>query len=215
MKKIISLITTIMLCFSTSVNAFELTDIKPDDSYITEQGFNVQDDINYLENIANGFKTRFVVNRVETCDISDIDRFYSELSKPMTLDEIDKGECDFNLGTIMNEKLKKKIGDFKKFGGLSGYTANFEPICYYEIYRNITLVGGYSRYEKTYTDPYAAYWKCVCTIEDMTREIVGYNTRIKMVEKIAKINNDIDSDRSFKIFILVDGKVNSMWERGE
>lgn len=215
MKKIISLITAIILCFSVNVNAFELTEIKPDDSYINELGLNVQDDINYLDNIANGYAKRYVVKKVDTCDISDIDRFYRELSEPMTLEEIDKGECSFNLAAVMTERLTRKVGKFEKFGGLSGYTAYFEPICYYKIYRNITLVGGYSRYEKTYTDPYEAYWKCVCTIEDMTKEIVGYDTRMKMVEKIAEINNDIDNDKSFKIFILVDGKVNSMWERSE
>ena len=49
----------------------------------------------------------------------------------------------------------------------------------------------------------------------MTREVVGYDTRIEMLDKIRQMYSDMEDDSRFKIFLLVDGKVNSVWERGE
>ena len=85
MKKVLTLILPIMLCFSMSVNAFELIGIRPDDSYIIEGQMNVDDDIRYLDEIVDEYRTKYVVKRCDFCDISEIDRFYEELSKPMEL----------------------------------------------------------------------------------------------------------------------------------
>ena len=48
----------------------------------------------------------------------------------------------------------------------------------------------------------------------MTKEIVPYHTRIACLEKTRQMYSNMDSDNRFKVFLLVDGKINSVWERG-
>ena len=131
----------------------------------------------------------------------------------MTQEELDKGESEFDFDKIINKDLKNKTKLFKSLGGLSGYRAEFLPIVCYKIYRNITILGGFTVYEKTHIDPYEAYWQCVCEIENLTKEKVVYFTRMKLVQKVKELNDIIDNDSTFKIFILVDGKINSVWEK--
>ena len=47
----------------------------------------------------------------------------------------------------------------------------------------------------------------------MTREVIPYETRIKILEKITELSEFMDSDKSFKIFIIADGKPDSCFER--
>mgnify|MGYP007002413529 CR=1 FL=1 len=104
---------------------------------------------------------------------------------------------------------------FKICGGLAGYCAEFEPIAYFSIYRNIALVGGYVQYHKVFENADDAYWQYVCGLEALTKEVVPYDTRLILLDKIRNLSVFMDSDRSFKIFILKDGKIDSMWEKGD
>jgi len=113
---------------------------------------------------------------------------------------------------VWNEKYKKHLNTFKVFGGFCGYTAEFEPIAYYKVYRDIMLVGGYVKYTKNYQNPDDAYWQYICSLEDLTKEVVPYETRIRMLEKVRALSLFMDNDKSFKIFILKDGQIDSMWE---
>ena len=207
----------LVLCTSLSgtVQAFNLEAIGPETSFFSGLNRDVTDDVNYLKDIALSYSDRFVVSEEDCIDISSIDKFYASLSSPLSLSEIDTGDLAFNTDRVFNEKLKKELNLFKIIGGLSGCRATFEPLCYFNIYRNIAIVGGYTRYDRVYQNPDDAYWRYICKVEDMTKEVVSYNIRIAYLEKTRQMYNNMDSDNRFKVFLLVDGEINSIWERSD
>ena len=214
MKKILILVLVFCSLSSGTVQAFTIESIGPETSFLDSLNRNVAEDIDYLKGIAMQYNDRFVVTQENSIDITSIDNFYKSLSEPLTLSEIDKGKLTFNTDKVYNDTLKRELNLFKIIGGLSGCKATFEPVCYFNIYRNIALVGGYTKYERTYTDADAAYWKYICNVEDMTKEIVPYHTRLLNLEKTRQMYNNMDADNCFKVFLLVDGEINSIWERG-
>lgn len=214
MKKILVLVLVLCTCLSGTVQAFELEAIGPETSFLDELNRDVSDDVNYLKDIAFSYKDRFIVTQEEYIDISSIDKFYLSFSAPLTLSEIDSGKLSFNSEKVFGQKLKKELNLFKIIGGLSGCKSTFEPVCYFRIYRNIALVGGYSKYDTTHSDADAAYWQYISTVEDMTKEVVPYNTRIAYLEKTRQMYDNMNADKRFKVFLLVDGEINSVWERG-
>lgn len=214
MKKILVLVLVLCTCLSGTAHAFELESIGPETSFLDSLNRDVTDDVNYISGVAMSYKDRFVVTQEEYIDISSIDNFYASLSNPLTLSEIDTGKLAFNTDKVFDDTLKRELNLFKIIGGLSGCKATFEPICYFRIYRNIALVGGYTKYERTYQDADAAYWQYICKVEDMTKEIVPYNTRLAYLEKTRQMYNNMNTDNRFKVFLLVDGEINSIWERG-
>lgn len=214
MKKILVLVLVLCTCLSGTAHALELEAIGPETSFLDGLNRDVTDDVNYLNGIAMSYKDRFVVTQEEFVDITSIDNFYASLSNPLTLSEIDTGKLAFNTDKVFDDTLKRELNLFKIIGGLSGCKATFEPVCYYRIYRNIALVGGYTKYERTYQDADAAYWQYICNVEDMTKEIVPYHTRLAYLEKTRQMYNNMNADNRFKVFLLVDGEINSIWERG-
>lgn len=217
MKKTLILSLALVLCMQGSANAFS---VRIDERIIseinnTEEAYKKQkEDTEYIEKLANSFSDRFVVRKNEECDISEIDKFYENLSKPMTLKEIDSSSHNMDLSVVMDEELLKKLSLFKMMGGMGGYTASFDRLVSYNIYRNISLVGGYTKYTKTYSKPDDAYWRYICELEDMTREIVPYSVRVRLLDKMRDLSEFTDSDNELNIFLLVDGKVNSVWRKG-
>lgn len=205
----------LIICFcllTANVSAFELTDASPDNSFVESLGRNIETDKEYLKKLAAIYSDRFVVTKLQTADISCVDSFYTNLSSPLTVSEIDAGKTEISFDRVWNDEYKKQLNTFKVFGGLCGYTAEFEPIAYYKVYRNITLVGGYVKYTKSYQNPDDAYWQYICSLEYLTKEVVPYETRIKMLEKVRGLSSFMDSDKSFKIFILKDDQIDSMWK---
>lgn len=213
MKRIVLNLLSLMLILPCSVSAMDIVSIEPDKSVYENK--DIAGDAEYLKAVAELFSDKYVVESLKTADITAVDEFYEAMSASTTIEELDEGTTKFEADVIGDAQFRKKISAFKLFGGLSGYYAHFEPICYYKIHRDIVLVGGYSVYSKTYENPMDAYWQCVCRIEDMTREKVSYDTRMQMVDKIKSIDDYINQDNRFKIFILQDGKINSLWERGD
>ena len=214
MKKILVLVLVLCTCLSGTAHALELEAIGPETSFLDGLNRDVTDDVNYLNSVAMSYKDRFVVTQEDYIDISAIDKFYASLSNPLTLSEIDTGKLAFNTDKVFDDTLKRELNLFKIIGGLSGCKATFEPVCYFRIYRNIALVGGYTKYERTYQDADAAYWQYICKVEDMTKEIVPYHTRLAYLEKTWQMYNNMNADNRFKVFLLVDGEINSIWERG-
>lgn len=214
LKRILSL--AVVLCISSfTVNAFDITGIGPDTEFLDSLNRNVTDDVNYLRSIADSYSDRFVVTEDKWADISAIDEYYTQLSAPLTVDEIDTGKKNLNTDTVFDEELRKKLNLLGAFGGLSGYTASFEPVAYFSIYRNIQLIGGYTNYTSQFENPDDAYWQCICSIEGMTKEVIPYNSRLVMLEKIRTLHANNLADNRFKIFLLVDGRINSIWERSD
>ena len=214
LKRILSL--AVVLCISSfTVKAFDITGIGPDTEFLDSLNRNVTDDVNYLRSIADSYSDRFVVTEDKWADKSAIDEYYTQLSAPLTVDEIDTGKKNLNTDTVFDEELRKKLNLFGAFGGLSGYTASFEPVAYFSIYRNIQLIGGYTNYTSQFENPDDAYWQCICSIEGMTKEVIPYNSRLVMLEKIRTLHANNLADNRFKIFLLVDGRINSIWERSD
>ena len=42
-----------------------------------------------------------------------------------------------------------------------------------------------------------------------------YQSRIALLNKFKELDSVINSDKQMKMFILKDGKINSVWERGD
>lgn len=215
MRKFVTAVLYILLCISTTANAFEITGIKPDDSFLSGLCADVEADKAYLKSIAEQYGSRYVVTEESYADITDIDSFFAELSEPLTLAELDAGKTEFRFGVIKDDNLKKAYTALKVLGGHGGYFAEFEPVAYYRIHRNIMLVGGYSEYHKLYSDPLDSYWQYVCNVEGLTKEIIPYDLRMNLIERFNQLDNFILSDKSFKIFVLKDGKIDSLYDRGD
>jgi len=210
------LIFTIIMCLSLQIaaGAFELTGADPET--VIEENVNIQDDITYLENIASSYKDKFIVEKLLVTDITAIDEFYKELSKPIEVKEIDNAKTKLDLSVAFDEVLRKNLKALKLYAGYGGITASFEPVCYYQIYRDIILVGGYTNYYISMPEYDEAYYVWVCAIENITREFVPNETRLKMLEGFKELYDFMEKDKSeFKVFLLKDGKLNSIWERNE
>lgn len=208
------LIFTLIMCLSLSsaAGAFELISAQPET--VIEETVNTQDDISYLENLALGYRGKYVVEKLQSADISAIDEFYRELSKPIEVKELDEGKTKLDLSVITDESLRKEFKAFKLFSGYGGITASFEPVCYYQIYRDVVLVGGYTNYNISMPEYDVAYYVWVCAIENITREVVPNETRLKMLEGFKNLYAFMEKDKGeFKVFLLKEGKLNSIWER--
>jgi len=201
------------MLFTTNVCAFDIVDVKPDDSFVNSLGRDVNADLDYIKSNANLYSNRYVVREEKYIDTTAIDELYKNLSAPLTLEQIDSGQTGLDLSRIGTKEYQNNLKKFKILGGLSGYKCEFEPIAFFSIYRDVSLIGGYVKYEKAHTDPYEAYWQYVCNIEDMTKEVVPYPTRMKLVDEIKKLSQFIDGDKTFKIFLLKGNKIDSMFER--
>lgn len=215
MKKIIVFALAVCMGLPCTASAFGITQMGPDTEFADKAGRKLDEDIAYISSVANAYSDRYIVTEEKYADITAIDELYNKLSEPLSLNEIDTGRLDLDTSAVYSDRLKKEMNRFKMFGGLSGCGMMFEPITYFRIYRNIVLVGGYTSYIKSFENSDDAYWQYVCCIENMTREVVGYDTRIEMLDKIRQMYSNMDADSRFKIFLLVDGKVNSVWERGD
>ena len=208
------LIFTLIMCLSlsTAAGAFELTSAQPET--VIEETVNTQDDISYLENLALGYRGKYVVEKLQSADISAIDEFYRELSKPVEVKELDEGKTKLDLSVVTDGTLRKNLKAFKLFSGYGGITASFEPVCYYQIYRDGVLVGGYTNYNISMPEYDVAYYVWVCAIENITREVVPNETRLKMLDGFKNLYDFMEKDKGeFKVFLLKDGKLNSVWER--
>jgi hypothetical protein len=215
LKRIFILVMILCISMSYTASAFDITEIQPGAAFSDDLYRDIEGDVTYLRNLATSYRDRFVVTEEQSADIRSIDDFFANLSAPLTVDEFDQGVLNLTVENVFEPEFKKRMNLFKLFGGLSGYQAEFEPVAYFNIYRNITLVGGYIKYERSYENADDAYWQCVCGIESMTKETVPYGMRMKMLEKIRQLHTITLSDNRFKIFLLVDSKIDSIWERSD
>lgn len=210
------LIITLVMCLSLpmAAGAFELVSAVPET--VVEESVNIEEDVTYLENIALGYKDKYVVEKLQSSDISVIDEFYRELSKPVEVKEIDEGKTKLDLSVVTDDSLRKNLKAFKLFSGYGGISASFEPVCYYQIYRDIILVGGYTNYSISIPKYDDSYFVWVCAIEQITKEVVPNETRLKMLDGFKELYDFMEKDKGkFKVFLLKDGKLNSIWERAD
>jgi len=213
MKRITTILIALSMLFATNVYALDIIDVKPDDSFVTSLGWDVNADLDYIKSIADLYSNRYVVMEEKYIDTTVIDELYKNLSAPLTLEQIDSGQIGLDLSQIGIKEYQNGLKKFKVLGGLSGIRCEFEPIAFYRIYRDVALVGGYVNYTKTHYDSYEAYWQYVCNVENMTKEIVPYDSRMMLVDKFKNLYEFIDKDNSFKIFILKGDKIDSLYTR--
>lgn len=215
MKKLLISVCCIaaIFCGSFGTHALTLEQTKPDDSFLAVPGRSASDDIAYMSGIVQSYGDRYVVTEEVSMDISEIDRFFSKLSTPISLEELDAGQINLSLDKIGAKPYRQFLKEFKVLGGLAGYTAEFEPVAYYRIHRDIVLVGGYTVYTKAYENPEEAYWQYICGIEGMTKEIVPYETRQMLLECVKGLAVFMDSDTAFKVFLMKDNRIDSMYTR--
>lgn len=212
MKKTIVLYLLILILSNFTVCAFDIIDIKPDDSFVQSYGRDVNADISYLRAIAYNYRNKYIVTEEPYIDCVSIDTFYNNLLQGITLLELDSGKTNFSTeGIYMDSDYRNQLNQLKVLGGLSGYKANFEPIAFFHIHRDIALIGGYVNYKKTYKNPDDAYWQYISNVEFMTKEVIPYETRLKLLDRVRDLNKFIDNDRSFKIFLLVDGRIDGLY----
>lgn len=212
MKRLLIITLIMCLSYSAAAGAFELVSAEPET--VIAQSADIENDISYLENIIDGYRNKYVVEKLQTADISAIDEFYKELSAPVNLSEIDGGKTKLDLSCITDENLRKNLKAFKLYAGFGGISAFFEPVCYYRIYRDIILVGGYTGYNIAIPKYEDAYYAWVCAVEHMTKEIIPGETRLAMLGGFKNMYDFAERDkREFKMFLLKDGKLNSIWER--
>ena len=212
MKRIIIFIVAFSCLFSARAFAFDISEIKPDDSFVCDYGRDVSADNMYLEAIANGYKDRFIVEKQEYIDMTPIESFFGNLFAPLTLSEIDSGSPAFSIDKIyMSESYRKKLNMCKVFGGLSDYSAEFEPTAFFSIHRNVSLIGGYIDFRKTFNTADEAYWQYICSIENLTKEVVPYETRLKLLDKERELFAFIENNRAYVIFLITDGNVDGIY----
>lgn len=212
MKKLLILCCFLCILCNLTVYAFDIVDIKPDDSFVKGYGRDVSADAAYLRGIADSYRNKYIVTEELYIDCGSIDSFYNELLQSLTLKELDRGKTNFTTDNIyMTNEYRNKLKQLKVLGGLSGYNAEFEPTAFFRIHRDISLIGGYVSYTKTYENPDDAYWQYICNIEAMTKEVVPYETRLKLLDRVRELNSFIDNDRTFKIFLLVDGRIDGLY----
>lgn len=212
MKKVLIIVFAMCLSISSSAGAYEEISTEPE--IAIGETVNIDENILYLENLAYGYKDKYIVEKLQTADVSSINEFYKELSARITLEELDSGKTKLDLSVVADENLRKNLKAFKLFSGYSGTEAIFRPACYYKIYRDVILVGGYTDYRIWMPEYDVAYYIWVCAIEDLTREFVPNPTRLKMLAGFKHLYDFMEQDKSqFKIFLLKDGKINSVWTR--
>lgn len=213
-KRMIRTIIQVLIfsMITSNAYAFSLKDISADNRVIQELGVDTETDKQYLADIADKYRDRYVVTEESYIDCGDIDDFFKNLSQPITLEEIDSGKLNIDFSGLGDKEYREFLKSFKVLGGMSGYSAEFEPIVYYNVYRDVSLIGGYVKYTKVHAEVYPSYWDYVCGIESITKEIVPYETRIMLLNKLQNLSDKIDNDKSFKVFILKNGKIDSMFE---
>ncbi len=208
MRRIIASVFILLMLFSTNSYA-----INYDFSFLQDK--DVYGDLTYMSDILEKYKAKYVVSNEAGFDTAIVNEYYEKLSEPITLKELDTGNIDFQTKTNATKEYQQNLKSLKILGGLSGIRTKFEPIAIFNIYRDITIIGGYAVYETTHSDSYEAYWQYICSVENMTKEIVPYGTRSKLVDKFKELYSFIESDsKIFKIFILKDGKIDSHFIKG-
>ena len=213
MKKIIFVLAALLLLCSVDALAITLTDASPDDSFIRSLGRDIAADRAYLKDTAEQFSDRVVVREMPYLDCGAIDRLCHSLSTPPTLTELDSGKLSLTFSRLGPSDYQSYLKRFKVLGGFCGYSMEFEPIGYYSIYRSLSLIGGYLHYTAAYPDPADALWYGFTQIEDLTREVIRGEERESLLEKGRQMAQRMDQDTTFKIFLLKDGEIDSMYER--
>ncbi len=223
-KKILALVFTVFLLFvSTALCGadefssgesppFGITEVVPDNRFILEHDIN--GDRQYINDIIYPYTEKYVVTREEYIDCSDIDKYFSAISTPLTLEEIDKGSYKTKYENVyLSPERKRQYNTLKVAGSFGGITAEFEPLVYYQIYRKTAIIGGYIKYRYEYEDPAVAQWLCCENLQNLTKELVGNDLRITLLNSITDLINFSKNDNKMVVAVLQDGKLDSLYEK--
>lgn len=184
---------------------FWIDSIGPEKTSTTESRSEetVLNDIEKVRQIAMKYSDIYVVEQKEYIDIEAIDKYMDDCSSSVTLAELDSGKPAINFGDIFDSQAHKDFTyKFRNYAGPCNLNVYFEPIVYFQIYRNIYVVGGYYDYSECNLDVDLGLWNAVNYIQGMTKEIVQWDTKMQMRQQINDLYWDISQDKGLKVFIL-------------
>lgn len=200
-------------CITASAYDFWIDNIGPEKTSTTESRSEetVANDIEKVRQIAMKYSDIYVVEQKDYIDIEAIDDYMDKCSSSITLEELDNGKQGLNFGDIFDSQTHKEFTyKFRNYAGPCNLNVYFEPIVYFQIYRNIYVVGGYYDYSECNLDVDLGLWNAVNYIQGMTKEIVQWDTKMQMRQQINDLYWDISQDKGLKVFILTsEGNGNS------
>lgn len=212
LKRLLVMLLTLAMCLSSfGVYAmdypFWIDEIGPEKGSIqeiSEEKLNA--DIEKVRQIAMKYSDRYVVTQEDYVDTTCIDDFMYEMSTPLTLAEMDSGvqeKAEAYTGIYDSQAYKDYMKRFKTLSGPCNLSVYFEPSCYFQIYRNIYVIGGYFDYSDCNLNVENDFWGAVNYIQNMTREVIQPQGRENLKKTINDMYWAINNDRGLKVFIIM------------
>lgn len=190
---------------------FWIDSIGPEKTSTTESRSEqtVNNDIEKVRQIAMKYSDVYIVEQKDYIDTEAINKYLESCSSPITLAEIDSGKSSVSFGDIFDSQAHKDFTyRFRNYAGPCNLNVYFEPIVYFQIYRNIYVIGGYYDYSECNLDVDLGLWNTVNYIQDMTKEVVQWDTKQSMRQQINDLYWDISQDTGLKVFILIGNENN-------
>lgn len=215
LNKRVSILLALVLTFSIVVNVsartfeFWIEDIGPEQGVLqTIQDDKIKSDIEIVRGIANQYADKYVVKQLDYLDCSAIDGLYIDnMNNDVSVREMDSMKHDVEFDRIFDTAEHRDfVYKFRSFVTPCGLHAEFEPSCYFEIYRNIYLVGGYMDYSESNLQNInidAATDAAVANIEERTREKVSAEGKKTLRKEINDLVWKINNDTGLRVFIIV------------
>lgn len=212
LKRLLVMLLALAMCLSSfSVYAidypFWIDEIGPEKGSIQEiSDEKLNADIEKVRQIAMKYADKYVVTQEDYVDTTVIDDFVYEMSTPLTLSEWDSGvhndTAEGYTKVYDSQQYKDYMSLFKTLSGPCGLEVYFEPSCYFQVYRNIFVIGGYYDYSKCNLDVEAGFTNTVADIQYRTREIIQPDAQVVLKQKINDMFWSISQDTGLKVFVL-------------
>lgn len=214
-KNLIKGLVIAILMFGVNTYAFNIVGVTSLNTSISKSEVEVNSDLKYLNNIAGKYAHKYVIKKDLNYDASEINAMFSKLTEPLTVQEIDTGKHNYSLPTTIGSKeFRTEMLGIKTLGNFIGLSVEFEPIVAYDIYRDLQIVGGYLVYNtEKGTDVDKLVQLYVKGVQETTKEIVPSTSKPKLKNQINRTLNFIQKDIKLKVFIIKNGKIDSMFER--
>lgn len=212
LKRLLAVLITCVVSLSSS-NAyavdypFWIDEIGPEKGSIgsvADEKLNA--DVEKVRSIAMKYADRYIVTQEEYVDTSCIDNILSEMSTPISFSEWDSGvlnsQSGGNTGIYGSQQYNDYTLLFKTLSGPCGLEVYFEPSCFFQVYRNIFIIGGYYDYSRCNLDVESGFTNTINDLEFMTREIIRPESKVAVKQKINDLFWSISQDTGLKVFVL-------------
>lgn len=220
-KKRVSILLALVLTFSiivtVSARTFEfwVDDIGPEQGVLkTIPDDKLKSDIEIVRGIANQYADKYAVRQLEYLDCSPITSddpnkrsYIYNMNNDVSVKEMDSMTHEVEFDRIFDTTEHRDfVYKFRSFVTPCGLEAEFEPSCYFEIYRNVYLVGGYMDYSGSNLQNInidVATDMAVANIEARTREKVSAEGKKTLRKEINDLVWKINNDTGLRVFVIV------------